>query len=374
MINQKVKHVKLVWAVICVLVVLVMVGIFPGGVFARDDTRVIVDPYGREVTIPLKVGTVLSTYPPITTIVYMLAPDTLVGWNFKPDIRNMPEKYHRLPITGGWFGLWSGNYETIIKMHPEVILYGTGCDEARDSDLQIINERQEKFGKIPVIGLINVAHIKVVDEAILFLGRILGAEDKAGALVEFHRRADATVCKRAASLSQEQRVRVYYAEGPKGLLTDPEGSRHAELIGLCGGVNVAVCPIKQGMGQTEVSIEQVLEWNPEVIITENPKFFNSVYKNPLWSQVKAVRDHRVYLTPRGPFCWFDRPPGATTILGLYWTAVKLHPEMFADIDLEGIARDFYREFYHYDLSDGELTELLEPKVGVSPAFLPHRTQ
>ena len=253
-------------------------------------------------------------------------------------------------------------------------MYETSFDNAEHGDVEVVNERQSKFGIIPVVGIFNSGDLQMVDPVILFLGDILHEEAKAARLVEVHQQAQDMVTKRLASLPDEKRARVYYAEGPKGLLTDPEGSRHADLIGLCGGVNVAVCPKKDGMGQTEVSIEQVLEWNPAVIITENPKFFNAVFKDPIWSRVEAVKNSRVYLTPRGPFCWFDRPPGASTIPGIYWVAKKLQPEIFADIDLKELSRSFYREFYHYDLSPEELANLIEPKVGVSPEFLPHRAQ
>ena len=340
---------------------------------AEAGSRTITDSFGRELRVPSQIKSVISSYPPITTIVYMLAPNALVGWNFKPDIRNMPKKYHHLPITGGWFGLWSGNYETMLDVRPDVVLYGTGSEKARKSDLAIIEERQAKFGAVPVAGILNAAHILKVDRAVSLLGEILQKQEKAEALIKEHKKALDLIRQRLADLPESRKVRVYYAEGPKGLLTDPEGSRHSVLISLCGGINIAKCEIKPGMGQTEVSMEQVLEWNPDVIITENPKFFNAIYKNPIWGRIAAVKGRKVYLTPRGPFCWFDRPPGASNIPGMYWTAKRLHPELFEDLDLNAITRDFYRDFYHYTLSDEELADLLQPKKGVSPGFLPHRT-
>ena len=352
-------------------------GFLPVPAKAAGGYRVVTDALGRKVTIPREVRSVISTCPTITTIVYMLTPDKLLGWNFKPDRRNMPEKYRGLPVLGGWFGLWSGNYETMISMHPDVILYETSFDNAAHGDLEVLNERQRKFGSILVLGIFNSGDLHDLDKVVLFLGDVLNARDKAEALVRSHRTARDTVAKRVGGLPSYKRTRVYYAEGVKGLLTDPEGSRHSILIGMCGGVNIATCPLKKGsggMGQTEVSIEQVLAWDPDVIITENPKFFNSVFKDPVWSKIGAVREHRVYLTPRGPFCWFDRPPGASTIPGILWTAKKLQPELFADIDLKAMTKSFYQEFYHYNLSEQEIDRLIDPKVGVSPGYLPQRPQ
>ncbi|WP_269848860.1 ABC transporter substrate-binding protein [Methanosarcina horonobensis] len=90
-------------------------------------------------------------------------------------------------------------------------------------------------------------------------------------------------------------------------MTDPSGSQHSQVIDICGGINVADCPLTPGNGMTQVSIEQVIEWNPEVIITSNPQFYSTVYSDSLWVSVDAVKNKRVYLAPQNPFCWIDRP-------------------------------------------------------------------
>ena len=374
------------WKTADLLLVAAFLFVFPAGSSASDKgiavseitaqadsvNRTVTDSLGRKVTIPREVRSVISTCPTITAIVYMLAPDKLLGWNFMPDTRNMPEKYQKLQVIGGWFGLWSGNYETMISMRPDVILYETMFDNSDGGDLDTANERQRKFGSIPLLAIFNSGDMEYLDKIVLFIGDILDSRSKAEDLVRSHREVHGTVTEKIARIPSDKRVRVYYAEGPKGLFTDPAGSRHSALIDLCGGVNVASCRIKEGMGQTEVSIEQVFEWNPEVIITENPHFFNSVYKDPIWLKIDAVKNRRVYLTPRGPFCWFDRPTGASTIPGIMWTAQILYPELFVDIDLKALTKSFYEEFYHYNISEAEMDRLLYPKVGESPGRLLHR--
>ncbi len=346
-------------AILCfVLFFLIISG--NSGCLAETSTRVVTDFLGRKITIPTKIHRVISTYPPITTIVYMLAPEKLVGWNFKPDTRNMPPQYAALPVLGGWFGLWSGNYETMIHMQPDVILYETMLDHPGSGSLEILKDRQRKFGAIPVVGISGSDHISCVDEPIRFIGDILNTPKKARELVKFHQDIVRIVSNRLEGIPQEDRKRVYYAERPDGLSTDPSGSRHSALIRMCGGINVADCPLKQGMGLTQVSMEQVLQWNPDVIIAEQRQIYDAIGKNPLWAGIEAVRTNRIYLTPRGPFCWFDRPPGAGTILGILWTAMKLHPDRFQDIDLRDITRRFYADFYHYRMTDVELNQLLDP--------------
>ncbi len=77
-----------------------------------------------------------------------------------------------------------------------------------------------------------------------------------------------------------------------------------------------------------------------------------------WAELKAVKDGKVYIRPSDPYSWFDGPPGANQIIGLYWTVKKLYPEQTADLDLNAKIKEFYSKFYHYDLTDDEVAQLL----------------
>lgn len=101
----------------------------------------------------------------------------------------------------------------------------------------------------------------------------------------------------------------------------------------------------------------MLSWNPDVILTLDPKFQKSVLEDPLWSNIAAVRDGRVYRAPTVPFGWFDLPPGINRIVGLAWLAKVLYPET-TTIDLGSDVRDFYKLFYHVDLTDEQVGTLL----------------
>ena len=147
-------------------------------------------------------------------------------------------------------------------------------------------------------------------------------------------------------------------------MTDPSGSQHSQVIDICGGINVADCQLTPGNGMTQVSMEQVMNWNPEVIITSSPQFYATVYSDPLWASVDAVKNKRVYLAPQNPFCWIDRPQGPHLIIGTAWTAKMLYPDLFKDMDLSKLTREFYSEFFHYDLTDKELDMLLNPSAEV----------
>ena len=67
--------------------------------------------------------------------------------------------------------------------------------------------------------------------------------------------------------------------------------------------------------------------------------------DPAWASVKAVRDGRVHLSPKMPFGWVDFPPSVNRLIGLWWLAKILYPELFPE-DLRALTRDFYTRFYH----------------------------
>ena len=65
------------------------------------------------------------------------------------------------------------------------------------------------------------------------------------------------------------------------------------------------------------------------------------------------------MSPQSPFKWFDRPPGANIIIGIPWTAKVIYPDKYSDIDLKSEVKMFYKEFYHYDLSDEDVVNILK---------------
>jgi len=123
---------------------------------------------------------------------------------------------------------------------------------------------------------------------------------------------------------------------------------------------VADVPLKGGKGMSLVSIEQVLQWDPDLILTWNDRqegAYKIITTDPKWQNIKAVKNKEVYQIPHGPFNWFDRPPSVNRILGVKWLAHLLYPEVFS-YDIYRETREFYKKFYHYELSEEDLNELL----------------
>ena len=351
--------------VILIMVLLVILGVathffLTPSTVENSGSRNVTDMINRSVEIPGSVGNVVATSPPMTTVLYMIAPDKLKAVNFQwtdEELKYVPGQYANYPVVGGWYGTQDGSYEEFIAAEPDIVI--ESIDEGGDGDASTVAERQEKFGDIPVIAVKDTTNVEKIDNSILFMGELVGAEDKAQELVDFNDKYLDIVKKKADARPEDQKKTVYYAEGNDGLQTSPSHSTHGQLIDVVGGKNVADAAAQGNTtGSIQVSIEQVIKWDPEIIITNDPEFYAKVYKDPNWAHIKAVKNKEVYLAPQSPFKWFDRPVGANMIIGVPWTAKVIYPEDFKDIDMVGATKEFYSKFYHYDLSDDEARNIL----------------
>ena len=351
--------------IILLLIVLVVAGVathlfLSPSTVESQGSKNITDMINRTVEIPASVSNVVATSPPMTTVLYMIAPDKLKAVNFQwtdDELKYVPSQYANYPVVGGWYGTQDGSYEEFIATEPDVII--ESIDEGGDGDASTVKERQEKFGTIPVIAVKDTTNIEKIGESILFMGEVVGAEDNANKLNDFNNKYLDIVHDKSSKLSDADKKTVYYAQGDDGLQTNPSHSTHGQLIDLVGGENVADS-VAQGntTNGVQVSMEQVISWNPDIIITTDPEFYASVYSDSNWGKLNAVKNHEVYLSPQSPFKWFDRPVGANMIIGVPWTAKVVYPDQYKEIDMVAATQEFYSNFYHIDLSDSDAKQLL----------------
>jgi iron complex transport system substrate-binding protein len=110
-------------------------------------------------------------------------------------------------------------------------------------------------------------------------------------------------------------------------------------------------------GLANVSIEQVLVWNPDVIVTIDQDFAAGVRSDPGWASLAAVKAGRVHLSPKMPFGWVDFPPSVNRLIGLWWLGKILYPDLFKE-DLRELTRDFYSKFYHVTPTGAQVDHVL----------------
>lgn len=317
--------------------------------------RLVTDSAGRQVEVPDHIERVMAAGPPASALLYVLAPEKLVGWVRKPREAELPylaPMVRDLPEIGRLTGRGdTANVEVVLKAKPDVIVdFGSVTPTYKS-----LAERVQSQTGIPYL-LVDGRFANTV-EALRLLGGVLGVEARAGSLAQNAAGILAEVDRVVASVPTEGRPRVYLARGPSGLDTGTRGSINTEIIDRAGGVNVVDVGEGQGGRLVTVSLEQILSWNPDTIVSIDDHFVDQVRTAPGWAETQAVRRNRIYLSPDRPYGWVDSPPSINRLIGLEWLAHLFFPDRFAG-NMRDMTRQFYALYYQVDLTDAQLDALL----------------
>jgi len=311
----------------------------------------VTDSAGRSVPIPARVERVFPAGPPAAIMLYTLAPQLLAGWT-RPN--SAAEREFLLPDVGGRpeVGRITGrgntaNLEAVLNLKPDLVL---DVGYVSDTYVSLANRVQEQTG---ISYALLDGSFGATAGSYRLLGDLIGRRDDAEVLARYAETTVATISGRIAAVPKDRRPRVYFARGPRGLETGLGGSITVETVEFLAQ-NVAG-ETRGGLGT--VSIEQVLVWNPDIIVTIDKDFAAKVYDDPAWSTVAAVKARRVHLSPRLPFGWVDFPPSVNRLIGLWWLAKILYPDLFPE-DLRALTRDFYAKFYHVQVTDPQIDRVL----------------
>ena len=324
------------------------------------ETREITDMAGRKVTVPVaeNIESVFSAGPVAAIFLYMVAPDKLLGWNYElNDVEKsiILDKYQDLPN----FGMGDAvNYEAVIAANPTIAINSGKINDTMVSDCDALSE---SLG-IPVVAVDNELNNSA--EAFRFMGELLGVEDHAEELAQYAEQVFTDI-NALSDIPEEKKVSVYFGNGEDSLETAPRGSQHAQILDAINAVNVADLELGDG-SRVQISAEQLLAWDPDVIVVNGePKADKSgssaaedILSNPDYASLKAVQDQKVYGTPNAPFSWVDRPAGPNRLIGMRWFSALIYPE-YIKCDINEEIHKFFDLFYHVDLSDEQLENVLK---------------
>jgi len=321
--------------------------------------REFTDDAGRKVSLPDKVERVYAAGPPASVLVFALAPDKLLGWTraFRDNEKAwVPRKYAELPELGRLTGRGNtANVEVVLRAKPDLIV---DIGSTAPTFASLADRVQQQSG-IPYVLLDG--RLDGTPRQIEKLARVLGAEARGRELADYWKGRIDPLLAKIAAIPADKRPAVYYARGPQGLVTGLAGSINVEMIEFLGARNVAG---GERGGLAQVGFEQVVLWDPPVIVTNDPNFMREAWNAPVWQSVTAVRRKRVYLSPHLPFGWFDYPPGVNRLIGLLWLSEILYPDLFRHDYPREIAA-FYRIFYHQEPTPAQVRQLLS-EPGVAP--------
>ncbi|MEE1087044.1 MAG: ABC transporter substrate-binding protein [Schaedlerella sp.] len=318
--------------------------------------REITDMAGRTVEIPDEINKVFSVSTVSAIYIYTMNPDKLLGWNYElNDLEKeiILTEYHDLPAYGQGDSI---NYEAVIAEAPDILLNIASDDEAAIEEADRLSESTG----IPVV--IVSEDFEDTAKAYRFLGELFGEEERGEELAVYVEETFAAV--RNTEIAEKDKATVYYGNGEQSLETAPSGSMHSEIIDFVNAVNIADVEAEGG-SRIEISGEQLLAWNPDfILVNGEPKAdfggneaAQSLMKDSNYTTLTAVQNEDVYGIPNTPFSWVDRPPGPNRVMGVRWLAGLLYPEYY-DYDVREEATEFYKLFYHMELTEEQMTNLL----------------
>lgn len=325
------------------------------------ETKTIVDASGNEVEVPVPPEAIVMGNAALPSMVYAIQGH---GENIMAIVPNA----------------YSGYQETVLKdMAPEMADVNTEVITNEDMNLEAIaalgpdlilqrelsdeqSEQLESLG-IPAAEVTNAKDIEGVKELIALLGDILSCEQRADKFIDWYEETEQYFedkQEEVAALSDEDKPKVLhimyaeelslYADGVNPYITELEGGKNIVLTGSSAETGQA-------------TIEEILAYDPDIVFLSN---FDDVtpedlYNNELagqdWSDVSAVKNRQVYKVPYGLYRW--APPNAIEKpLYMLWTASIVRPEIFSDYDIREELTDFFREFFNYELSQEQISQIL----------------
>ena len=344
------------------LAVLLMAGLLSGcGKHEWDplegvETQVFTDSCGRAVTIPAELTRIAASGSTAQMILMTIAPDMLVGLASSPSRAQrpyFPEDMWYLPTFGQFYGSKASlNMEALIDAQPQIIL---DLGDRKATHALDMNTIQRQTG-IPTVFI--EADIDDLPAAYRTLGALLGREEKGEALASFVERTVAMARENAARLAADEVRSVYFGTGSTGLACNAAGSSQADVIDMIGAAN-AIVPeeITNQGGGTLVSLEEIYAVRPDVIVLAAGGPYDTLETGE-WSALEAVRDGAYYEIPNLPYDWMSSPPSVNRVLGVWWLGQLVYPELYDDYDMIDVAREFYRLFWNYDLTEAEAEALL----------------
>ncbi len=298
-------------------------------------------------TLPNKpITRVISAGGPADVLLLSLAPEKMLGLaSANKDasrIRYLPTSVAKLPSLGRLSGRGSTlPLEKLIALKPDVIIDVGNVTASYRSQAQ----RLAAQTRIPYV-LVD-GNLADAPQQLREVGKLLGVPARAETLAQMAQKILTGAQQTAAQQKGKPALKVYFGRGIDGLETGLAGSIHTEAIEYVGARNVAVAGNQKILSR--VSMEQLLVWQPDVVLTQDPKFYQSLQQSKAWQGVAAVKNKRVYLVPSLPYGWLDGPPSINRLLGLLWLQKTVYPSTQTK-QIDAQIQAYFKLFYGHDLA------------------------
>ncbi len=316
----------------------------------QSDTVSFTDSAGRTVEIPTQIDRVVGTGPLAQQVLLTFEPDKLVGLSNKlssDQAKYLGSEYGNLPVFGQLYG-GDLNKEALASADPQLII---DIGEPKAGNVDDLNNLQDELG-VPVIYI--SATLSDFASCYTTLGQILGNTDRGTELSDYCTKTYQSITDGMQQVTQKKTV--LYCLGDNGTNVLGKGSFHAEALELIADNVAQIDGVSSKGSGNEVSLEQIALWNPDVIVFAPDSIYDSVSTADVWSGMSAIQNGTYCEVPDMPYNWMGSPPSINRYLGMQWFANLCYPDVF-DYDMYDVAKEYYKTFYNYDLSQSDYDQI-----------------
>ncbi len=306
------------------------------------EKHIVVDYNGNEVELPAQIDYVCPGVNSMSQITALLGDVDKIVAAGGSILKN--EFFRRIfPTFDPKYG--NENVEDVLASGAQVV-YGPEKDESKIA--------QYKDAGISFVYLGSFNGIDDIKWTIKTIGDILGGEApaKAQKFLDYFDKTLAEIQEKTGKISEEDKVRVCPLSFREGTYSVGNSSNlQNSFLTAVGGKLIGI-----DAKENSVNVEDLVKFDPEVIFC-----FANNYEDIINSEniqnVSAIVNKRVYVIPSGTFGWGVNNAEAAGMGPLFY-AKCMYPELFEDLDLRAKTKDFYKEFYDYDLSEEEIDIIL----------------
>ncbi|GAB6109862.1 ABC transporter substrate-binding protein [Fusibacter bizertensis] len=316
------------------------------------STSTYVDGVGREITLPNDIDSISALYTVVGHIVIMLDHGEMITscskglkrdklvLNMVPEIENI-----YMPKNSGEI-----NIEELLRSSPDVIF----IDAATYWDKSLMETIDKLNIPYYVVSFNSIEEeIKLVSD----VAKMVNNVEEGKQYIDFYNQALMTAENIVSKIPMEDRLTVYHAVN-EAVRTSPANTLPAEWLEKAGCLNVALGKdVSKNEDKYYTTLEDILLWNPQVILTNEPDTFNYIKDMKAWQTMDAVKNNRLYLLPTGVSRW-GHATSLETPLAMLWTIKTLYPKYADAIDIATITKSFYKDLFEYDLTDDEIAQIL----------------
>ncbi|MCD7947573.1 MAG: ABC transporter substrate-binding protein [Oscillospiraceae bacterium] len=351
---MRIKKISLL--VVCALMLSLVSCSTPVQYSSDIETVMFTDSADRTVEVPKDITRVAPSGAVATMILATLCPEYMVCVSSTPSsaqYKYLPERLLNLPTTGQLYGAKSTiNLESLIEASPQIIIDLGDPKENIDADMDAL---QKTTGIATVFINADLYHIA---DAYRSMGELLGLEERAEEIASFLDETMAMAEENSAKIPEAERKSVMYTTGTTGLNVNAFGSVQTLVLDIVGVDNAIVLDaVSNQSGGNTIDMEQLYQYNPDVIVFTSGSVYSTVSDMAAWSDVKAIQNGTYYETPYLPYNWMSNPPSINMSIGVWWLGNLVYPEVY-DYDMVEVAQRIYRLFWNYDLTIEEAQSML----------------